>query len=236
MNKHVLIIQNISHEKPGLLLDVLNDHNIAYNIIDLSKGESLPRPEEYDAVFVFGGPQSANDSEGHIPQELEFISKIIELQIPYFGVCLGMQLLAKATGGKVVPCQRKEIGWWDYRGKLFSIYHPATYMVDELLQTINNNIPIFQLHGETVELTPKHRLVAQGSGCTNQFIRYGKNAYGIQGHLELTEEMLLEWLKIDPDLKKQDHDYMMITYEAIRLEYSIASKQLFWNFLKLIMD
>jgi len=234
MSKHILIIQNITHEKPGLLLDVLHDHKIDYTIVDLSKGEALPQATDFDAVFVFGGPQSANDIDGHIPQELDFIRELIALEIPYFGICLGLQLLVKATGGDVIPCEQKEIGWWDHQDKLFSIYHSSSYMVDDLLQSINNNIPIFQLHGETVEITSKHRLFAQGNGCKNQFIRYGKNAFGIQGHLELTETMLKEWISIDSDLKQLDTDYLMITYEAIQREYSIAGKQLFWNFLKLI--
>jgi len=233
MPKTVLIILNISHEKPGLLLEVLHDHDIEYNIVDLSKNESLPNPRDYKAVFVFGGPQSANDETGHIPEEIIFIKKLINQQIPYFGICLGMQLLVKATGGKVVPCNQKEVGWWDHHGKLFNIHHAMSYMVDDLLQGINNNIPIFQLHGETVELTSKHRLVAQSSGCKNQFIRFGKNAYGIQGHLELTAHLLNTWLEIDKDLKNKDSDEILITYEAIKREYSIAGKHLFWNFLKL---
>ena len=234
MSKHILIIQNITHEKPGLLLDVLHDHKIDYTIVDLSKSDPLPNPVDFDAVFVFGGPQSANDTDGYIPLEIEFIKEIVKQEIPYFGICLGLQLLVKATDGEIIPCKQKEIGWWDYEDKLFSIYHSSSYMVDDLLQSINNNIPIFQLHGETVKLTNKHRLVAASSGCENQFIRYGKNAYGIQGHLELTEQMLKEWIEIDDDLKQKDTDYMLITYEAISREYSIAGKQLFWNFLKMI--
>jgi len=202
--------------------------------VDLSKDEPLPQVNDFDAVFVFGGPQSANDIEGHIPDELEFIRETIALEIPFFGICLGLQLLVKATGGTIIPCPQKEIGWWDSEDKLFSIYYSSSYMVDDLLQSINNNIPIFQLHGETVVRTAKHRLIAQGSVCENQFIRYGKNAYGIQGHLELTKSMLKEWISIDADLQKLDEDYLMITYEAIQREYSIAGKQLFWNFLKLI--
>ncbi|MCK5856327.1 MAG: type 1 glutamine amidotransferase [Bacteroidales bacterium] len=201
--------------------------------MDLSKGDPLPLANECSAVFVFGGPQSASDADGHIPAEIDFIQEVIQNEIPFFGICLGLQLMVKATGGNIIACERKEIGWWSDEDKLFSIYHSNSYMVDDILQGINNNIPIFQLHGETVKLTPKHRLVAQSSGCENQFVRYGKNAYGIQGHLELTEEMLKSWILIDKDLKKKDIDYIMITYEAIKREYNEAGTRLFWNFLKL---
>ena len=231
MDTRVLIIQNIGHEGPGIFQEVMLEHKIEHHILDLSNLEDLPPAGEFSHVVVLGGPQSANDTEGHIPREIEFIRSIVDKEIPYLGVCLGMQLLVKATGGEVVPCHTKEIGWWGKGQKLFSMHHAHTFLDDPLLNKINNNIPVFQLHGETVELTARHKLLAKSEQCRNQLIKYGRNAYGIQGHLELNETMLNTWLKTDPDLKKADKDEILITYEAIRPEYDMAGKRMFWNFL-----
>ncbi len=43
MTKKVLIIKNISHEDPGLFIDVLDKYNIPYDIVDLSKKLEFPK-------------------------------------------------------------------------------------------------------------------------------------------------------------------------------------------------
>ena len=34
--------------------------------------------------------------------ELVFIRKVLEAEIPYLGICLGLQTMVRAAGGKVV--------------------------------------------------------------------------------------------------------------------------------------
>ena len=61
MRSEILIVENISREGPGILQEILDEKNISYKIIDLNKNENLPDPEDFSAVVVLGGPDSAND-------------------------------------------------------------------------------------------------------------------------------------------------------------------------------
>ncbi|RMF06594.1 type 1 glutamine amidotransferase, partial [Candidatus Woesearchaeota archaeon] len=107
----VLIVKNITREGPGMLEHVLTSHSVPYKIVDLSMGDSFPSPEAYSAVVVLGGPDSANDETPKMKEELKRIRETLDAGIPYLGICLGMQTLTKAAGGKVLKCPVKEIGW-----------------------------------------------------------------------------------------------------------------------------
>ena len=67
----VLIIKNKTTEGPGLLKGILDSHGIGYDIADLGRGEQFPDPGGYDALFVFGGPDSANDNTPKMKDELK---------------------------------------------------------------------------------------------------------------------------------------------------------------------
>jgi GMP synthase (glutamine-hydrolysing) len=53
---------------------------------------------------------------------------------------------------------------------------------------------VMQWHGDTFDLPPGAVLLAQTATCANQAFRYGTSAYGLQFHLEITGEMVLDWL------------------------------------------
>jgi GMP synthase (glutamine-hydrolysing) len=74
-------------------------------------GDTLPvNLDSYAAVVVFGGPMSANDCsiEG-IRQELNFIPKVLKAEIPFLGLCLGGQMLARVLGAEVTPHKKGHI-------------------------------------------------------------------------------------------------------------------------------
>src|SRR5947209_3289401 len=95
----VLIIQNHPIESPGVVIDIIQEKNISYDLIDLNTGQTFPELKNYQAVFVFGGPPSANDTDPKMLNQLEKIREIIALEIPFLGFCLGLQTLVKAHGG-----------------------------------------------------------------------------------------------------------------------------------------
>lgn len=233
MRSEILIVENISREGPGILQEILDEKNISYKIIDLNKNENLPDPEDFSAVVVLGGPDSANDKNLKMENELEFIKRTIDLGIPYLGICLGLQTLVKSAGGKVIKSPVKEIGFKDPSGKNFEVELTESGKKDLLFYGLGNKFKVFHLHGETVELTNEMTLLAEGNYCRNQIVKLGRNAYGLQCHFELTGQMLNQWLDEDADLKEMIRENLIKDYKKIKTEYENIGRKLFENFIKI---
>ena len=228
----VLIVKNITREGPGLLEEILKSHNISYDIVDLYKGESFPDITGYSAVFVMGGPDSANDTTPKMQKELKIIKEVTDAGIPYLGSCLGMQTLVKANGGEIYKNDVKEVGWRDSEGNYFVVDLTEEGKSDPLFARVSFPLNIFHLHGETVNLTDGMKLLATGKYCKNQIVKIGDNAYGIQGHFELTPEMFDEWRTQDPDLISLNQEALQSDYAKLRTKYEATGKQILINFLR----
>ncbi len=234
-NGKVLIVQNITHEGPGLIARMLEEVAVPYDIVDLSKGEVFPDPTSYKALIVMGGPDSANDMTDKIQAELQQVKRALDANIPYLGICLGLQLAIKANGGKVVKGV-KEIGLRNAEGvpyhvSLTEIALTTSGKKDALFLGLRNDFRVFQLHGETVELLDDMKLLATGRECRNQIVTIQPKAYGIQSHFELTMEMLKEWLTVDEDLSKLDKQHVIDEFASIEEVYTLVGLSIFRNFL-----
>ncbi len=228
----VVIIQNVTHEKPGLIGEVLTDLGVSFKTVDLSRGDFLPDPSGYRAVIVLGGPQSANDDTLHMNRLTSFVRALSSRHIPYLGICLGMQILAKVGGGSIVPAESPEIGWTDSSGRNFSFTAIRAGSDDPLFDGIDFPLELFHLHRETAVLSDKTRLLALGNRCAVQVIKVGTSAYGIQGHLEITRSMLEQWMPIDKELMKMDNDSLIHQFDKIENKLTRTGKKLFENFLR----
>ncbi|MBI3027649.1 type 1 glutamine amidotransferase [Candidatus Woesearchaeota archaeon] len=231
--KNVLIVKNITRESPGLIEEILNENNINFDIVDLSQGKNFPGPSKYSALFVFGGPDSANDDTTKMKSEIKRIKQFLARNMPYFGICLGMQTLVMAAGGEVHKNHVKEVGFRDTNGKNFEIELTNEGKKDPIFNGIASPIKIFHLHGETVKLASNMKLLAKGKYCTNQVVKIGKNAYGFQGHLELNEPLLKEWTEKDDDLKLMNSNSLIRDYKMLKSEYERNSKTIINNFLQI---
>ena len=64
MNKNVLVILHQEHSTPGRVAHRLIERGFRLDARRPRFGDPLPATmEEHDGVIVFGGPQSANDSD-----------------------------------------------------------------------------------------------------------------------------------------------------------------------------
>ena len=234
MTRKILIVKNMTQEGSGLLETLLCEHGIATHHEDLSAGGTFPDPRGYDALVVLGGPQSANDETPSMLLQLRRIEQALHEEIPLLGICLGIQCLVKAGGGKVVKSPVKEIGFIDPEGSPYRIDLTSAGKKDALFGGLGKSFPVFQLHGETVELAPSGmELLATGKQCPIQAVRVGKNGYGLQCHFELTPAMFSEWCDIDSDLKRMDRHNLMEQFETIREEYHSTGLKLLHNFLRI---
>ncbi len=100
---HILVLQHIACEPPGVYEDVLRERDALIHRVELDENEPLPDWREFDAIVAMGGPMSVNDDD-RLPWlrgEKALIADAVRGGMPFFGACLGAQLLAASLGGKV---------------------------------------------------------------------------------------------------------------------------------------
>ena len=197
MNPRLWFIKNMTHEAAGLLSLLAEKQKIPYAIADLHRGEKFPEVVPGQAVIVLGGPDSANDTTPKILNEMEALRRCLREGIPCLGVCLGLQLLVKAAGGTVFRNSVKEVGFRDPAGAWFEVEKTPDGKGDPLMSGLPDTSKVFQLHGETVGITPSMKVLAHGRTCENQIVKIREGVYGIQGHVELSERMFEDWLAAD---------------------------------------
>lgn len=232
--KRVLTIINIADDPTGYIGEILEEHGIAYDVIDASL-HPVPNPATYDAVVVFGGPQNANEDEKYpyFLQEKAALRVAVEQQIPVLGICLGGQMLATVLGGVVKKHTITEIG--------FSEVHctdEGTH--DPLYEGLAGHQMVYQWHEDTFDIPPGAVRLATSEKTENQAFRYGRSAYGLQYHVELTPAMLDMWLH-EPSLKEEIVNAVgMSEYERIMTErpqyyalYRAHTRVMFENFLRI---
>lgn len=191
--KKVLVIQHVECEGLGTMGAVLRRAGFAPEFIKVFRGQTLPRNARgYSAVVALGGPMGVYEEDIHpfIGAELRLIESVLRAGLPFLGVCLGSQMLARAAGARVYKGKGKEIGW--YRLRL-----TAEGMADRLFLGFPEEFTVFQWHGDTFDVPPGAVNLASSEMFPHQLIRVGRNAYGVQFHLEVTGDMIKDWIEVN---------------------------------------
>ena len=108
----MLVLQHIGCEPPAAYEDELVDRGFALDRVRLDEGEALPDWRAYGGIVAMGGPMGAYDDELHpwLGPEKQLIADAVRAGKPYWGVCLGAQLLAASLGASVTPGESPEVG------------------------------------------------------------------------------------------------------------------------------
>jgi GMP synthase (glutamine-hydrolysing) len=183
-----LALQHIACEPPGVYEDVLRERGAAIHRVELDQGEALPDWREFDLIVAMGGPMSVNDEAENpwLADEKRLIAEAVRARVPFFGACLGVQLLAASLGARVYPGPKPEIG-------LLSVSLTEAALGDPLFAGLPRELLTFQWHGDAFDLPAGAELLATSPLYRNQAFRWGRSAYGVQFHLEVSAEMAREW-------------------------------------------
>jgi GMP synthase (glutamine-hydrolysing) len=186
----VLVLQHIACEPPGAYEDVLRERGALLTRVELDEGEPLPALDAFDAVVAMGGPMSVNDEADHpwLIDEKRLIREAAESGVPYWGACLGVQLLASALGGRVYAGAAPEVG-------VLPVRLTELGRVDPVLGSLPAEFATLQWHGDTFELPTGAVLLASSDPYPNQAFRF-ERAYGVQFHLEVSVPMAETWAEV----------------------------------------
>jgi len=187
---NVLIVKHVAVEGPGSIEVHLEREKVPYQILNLEGSNHFPKLDDLTHIILLGGPMNVYEEDQYpfLRQEDLFIKEAIQRGKRILGICLGAQLIAKALRAKVYKAPVKEIGWYD-----LSLTEEGR--ADPLFSRFPKTFSAFQWHGDTFDLPTAAKLIATSSSVPNQAFRYGENAYSLQFHLEVTEEMIEQWMK-----------------------------------------
>jgi len=184
----VLIFTHIAYCPPGHLGQVLQQRGIRYREVRVDQGElatvDLRRAR---AVAIMGGPMSVNDDLPWLADEDAALRELLAREVPLIGHCLGGQLLAKALGASVQRMPYTESGW-----------QPLTRVpgaqASPWLAHLPDTFDMFQWHGDTFALPDGAQPLLSSQWCDHQAFAWGERVLALQGHPEMTEALVREWL------------------------------------------
>ncbi|WP_169566141.1 glutamine amidotransferase-related protein [Sneathiella limimaris] len=183
----ILLIMHQERSDPGRVGEMLRTLGYELDMRIPAIGHDLPDdPTEHHGAVIFGGPMSANDDhEEFIRDETKYVEKLLKSEVPFLGICLGAQILARVLGSEVRrhPEGLMEIGYYTIEPtEAGSPY-------------FDKHLHAYQWHKEGFDLPKDCDLLASGNYFPNQAFRFGRQAYGIQFHPEVTEAMNRKWLR-----------------------------------------
>ncbi len=211
--KPLVIIRHVDYERLGWIPEILEELNIPYQSLSLSKGDAFPVMSEISGVISMGGPMSAYQLEEFpfLEEEMSFQRKLVKNDIPLLGICLGAQIMSQAFGAKVSPGTTCEMGW-------LPLTRVKAADEDPLFKGLH--IPeLFQLHYDVFDLPDTAVRLLKSDLCENQAFRLTEKAYGLQFHPEANPEMIssvsqeyrpklsdleMKLIEADPETKSQN--------------------------------
>jgi GMP synthase (glutamine-hydrolysing) len=183
-----------------------------------------------------GGPMGACDDADHpwLVDERRCIGDAVRGGLPFFGACLGSQLLAASLGARVYTGATPEVGVLD-------VELTDEGRDDPVLAGLPASFPTLQWHSDSFELPAGGVGLATSPAYANQAFRVRAAAYAVQFHVEVTSDMAAEWARVPDYARALEQvrgpgalDELLDAFEARREEMTAHARTLFSCWLELV--
>lgn len=185
----IAVLEHLPHEHAGVLTGVLDRRGVGWRTVRLHAGEPVPEPGQLGGLVVLGGDMNTDedDRHPHLADERRLLGACVAAALPVLGICLGAQLLAEATGGRVTH-ERPEIGF-------VPVHRTAAGDADALLSAFPDGSVTFNAHGDAITPGADAVVLARSADTPVHAFRVGESAWGVQFHPEFDADLVAGYVR-----------------------------------------
>ncbi len=189
----VLIIENDPEVPAGILGSLLQEEHLDFRVLQLHRGEPCDGLSGATGLVVLGGAMSTSETDRFpfLHDVKRLMQNALDSGLPLLGICLGGQLLAEVTGGRVSRGAHGERG-------LHEIVLTREGRRDPLFSGLPDLFSVLQWHNDSFHAPEGAVLLAGSARCPHQAFRFGTSSYGIQFHPEVDEPIVASWASTEP--------------------------------------
>jgi GMP synthase (glutamine-hydrolysing) len=224
----ILVLEHIECEPAAAYGDELRQRGLRPRRVLLAQGQPLPDWRGFAGIVAMGGPMGAYDDALYpwLTDEKRLIAEAVRAGAPYWGVCLGAQLLAASLGAAVTPGERPEVG-----------VAPVTLTPEATADPVFCAAPpafeALHWHGDTYDLPTGATRLAGSAQYEQQAFVFGR-AYALQFHLEVPATLAGDWVRVPA--YRDSLEQVMGRLAAVERRTTALARLLFGRWLQQVAE